>query len=547
MSLKDDLQKIIKGEVADDSESLTKYSKDASIFEITPKIIVYPKDSEDIKALITYSTKNKVSLTARSAGTDMSGGAINDGILMDMTKYFNSIEEIGEDSARVQPGVYYRDFEVETLKKGLILPCFTASKDLCTVGGMVSNNSAGERTLKFGQTQNYVKSLKVIFSDGNEYEVKPLDKKGLDKKLAQKNFEGKLYTQIWNLIEENNEIIEKAKPQTHKNSTGYLIWNVWDGTTFDLTKLIVGSQGTLGFVTDIEFNLVKNNPHTSLLVISLNDITNLDKIVNEVLKFSPQAFECFDDETITYALKFLPELKTHFKFNSGLGIDLQFLPEQLQKIAGTLPKLVLLAQFAEETEEEAIKKASQAQKDLAQFKVKTKVLNSDKSAEKYWVIRHESFNMLRHHAEHMRSAPFIDDIIVKPERLPEFLPKLNAIIGKYKKELGPQRFIYTVAGHIGDGNFHIIPLIDIKDESVRAAIPQIEHAVFDLVLQYGGSISAEHNDGLVRGPYLEQVFGEEIYQIFKEIKSIFDPKGILNPHKKTGATFKYSFDHLSKS
>jgi len=158
MPIQNDLQKVFKGEILDDAQNLTTYSTDASIFQIKPSAVVFPKDSEDIKSLIKFSTLNNMSITPRSAGTDMSGGAINDGLILDMTKHFNQILEFKDNTVTVQPGVYYRDFEIETLKQNLILPCFTASKDICTVGGMAANNSAGERTLIYGQTEKYVKN-----------------------------------------------------------------------------------------------------------------------------------------------------------------------------------------------------------------------------------------------------------------------------------------------------------------------------------------------------------------------------------------------------
>ncbi len=550
MPIQSALKKFFKGEVLDDPQNLSVYSKDASIFEIKPQLILCPEDPEDIKAVIKYVNENpteNLTITPRSAGTDMSGGAINDGLILDMTKHFKNILEIGDNFAKVQPGVYYRDFEVETLKNNLILPCFTASKDLCTVGGMVANNSAGERTLTYGQTERYVKRLKVILSNGYEYEIKPLNKNQLQEKIFQKDFEGIIYREVLKLIEDNRELIRDSQPKTSKNSTGYLLWKVWDGVTFDLTKLIVGSQGTLGIVTEIEFELVKPKPKDSLLVINLNSVEHLDEIVNEVLKFNPQAFEVYDDQTMMYSLRFQNELTSHFKLNNPFEVFLHFLPERIENMFGQLPKLVLLAQFAGETDEEVVQAAHDANNALKHFNLHTRIVTSDKAAEKYWVTRHESFSMLRHHAVHMRSAPFIDDIVVKPKDLPAFLPKLNSIIERYKFKLGNTRFIYTLAGHIGDGNFHIIPLIDIADESVKAALPMISEEVFKLVFEYQGSMSAEHNDGLIRGPYLEEMYGQDIYQLFKKVKEIFDPKGIFNPHKKSDATFEYSYQHLSKT
>ena len=141
-----------------------------------------------------------------------------------------------------------------------------------------------------------------------------------------------------------------------------------------------------------------------------------------------------------------------------------------------------------------------------------------------------------------KASSFIDDIIVKPEFLPQFLPKLNALIEPYKDKM-----VYTLAGHIGDGNFHIIPLMDLAKEDVRAAVPELMEKVFKLVFEYQGSMSAEHNDGLIRGPYLPQMYGNDVYQLFKKVKEIFDPKNIFNPHKKTDATFEYSLSHMLKS
>lgn len=541
MPIKNDLQKIIKGEVLDDNKSLTSYSSDASIFEIRPLAVVTPYDIEDIKSLIKFVTQNKLSITPRSAGTDMSGGAIGEGIILDMTKHFKDFK-LGDDFATCQPGVFYRDFEAETLKKDLILPCFTASKDICTVGGMAANNSAGERTLTYGQTSAWVKRLKVILSDGNEYTFQPLSITELKQKIAQNDFEGKIYKQIFELVSDNFNTLQMAKPKTHKNTSGYNLWDVWDDKTFDLTKLFVGSQGTLGIITEIEFKLTKVNPHTSLLVIPLKNLDNLDKIINKVLKFNPQAFECYDDQTIEYALKFLPELLKHFKLNNPVEVYSSVSEERKAQTGHFLPKLTLLAQFAGNSEEEVYHKALLAEKALESFHIKLKIIRNDKEAEKYWVIRHESFNMLRHHSRGMRSAPFIDDIIVIPDNLPQFLPKLEEILEKHKKYM-----IYTLAGHIGDGNFHIIPLLDLKNKRVREQIIDLYEEVNDLVLFFKGSLTAEHNDGLIRGPYLEKSFGENVFQLFKKVKGIFDPKNIFNPHKKVDATFEYSLSHLSKS
>jgi FAD/FMN-containing dehydrogenase len=340
-------------------------------------------------------------------------------------------------------------------------------------------------------------------------------------KISQNDFEGNLYKNIYDLITNNQEIISGAKPQVSKNSTGYYLWNVWDGQTFDLNKLIVGSQGTLGIITEIKFKLVTPQRFSTNLIVELPSLDKVDRVVNIILKSDPESFECFDDLTIKYALKYLPEVAGElFK-------------------AETSPKLVLLSSFTGDSPSECNNKCFKVQNELNSLGVKNKLV-STQDGDKYWRIRRESFNLLRLHSENMRTAPFIDDWVIKPEYLPEFLPKLDEIFKDYTQDL-----IYTVAGHIGDGNFHIIPLMDLSKENAPQIITELSERVFNLVFEYKGSMAAEHNDGLVRSPYLVKMYGEKVYQLFKQTKEIFDPKNIFNPHKKTDGEFKYSYDHLS--
>jgi FAD/FMN-containing dehydrogenase len=223
-----------------------------------------------------------------------------------------------------------------------------------------------------------------------------------------------------------------------------------------------------------------------------------------------------------------------------LKLGVEFLPEMWMTITGGVPKLILMADFAGNNEQEVYEKAMAAQDHLKELGLKTRVTKTAAEMKKYWTIRRESFNLLRHHIQGKHTAPFIDDLVVDPKFLPEFLPRLNKILKKYPK------LIYTVAGHMGNGNFHIIPLMDLKEKDAPEIIKNLGMEVYDLVLEYHGSITGEHNDGLVRSPYLKKMYGEKVYKLFEETKKIFDPENIFNPGKKVGDTLSYSLHHLEK-
>jgi FAD/FMN-containing dehydrogenase len=537
------IKQLIKGDVVADEKTLAEYSKDASIYKLVPQVVVFPKDVEDIKKLVKFVADAKlagenISLTARAAGTDMTGGPLSESIVISMTKYFNHIKKIGKDFAIVEPGVYYRDFEKQTLKQGLLLPSYPASRELCTVGGMAANNSGGELNLIYGKTERYVQQVKMVLFDGNEYTFAPLTMAELQIKMNAVGVEGALYNKLYNLIDQNYDAIKAAKPDVSKNSAGYYLWNVYDKQTgiFDICKMIVGSQGTLGIITEIKFKLVKPKSREHLLVVFLNNFDQIAAITNHLLSFKPQSIESYDDQTFKVAMRLLPDILKRLK-GSAVKLFFGFLPEMWMTISGGIPKLVMLAEFSSDTDSDAIERAKEAQASLKEFKVRTKLVLKDSDAQKYWVIRRESFNLLRHHVAGMRTAPFIDDFVVKPEYLGQFLPKLYKILNKYK-------LLYTIAGHVGDGNFHIIPLMKVGDPKAAEVIKSLSEEVYKLVFEYKGSMTGEHNDGLVRGYYLKKMYGTKIYDLLVNTKQIFDPTDIFNPGKKVEATSAFAFKHL---
>lgn len=569
-TIKSEIAAFFRGDIEDSNATLETYSHDTSLFTVRPQLVLFPKDAADICALVKWSKENKnkypdLSITPRAAGTCMAGGPLNTSLILDVTRYMNKIERVTQvasyeivplfpnakkvlivGEATVQPGCYYRDFEKETLSKGLLLPSYTASKSINAVGGMVGNNSAGELTLRYGKTEDYVSSLKVVFADGYEYNVKPMTRRELYSKMNELTFEATVYKELFEIIKQNTALITSAKPLVSKNSAGYNLWNVYQPKTegkedlediFDFTQLIIGSQGTLGIVTEITFKLVKPEPVSKLFVVFLNDLARLGEIVSSLALHTPQSLESYDDKTFGLAVRFFPEMLKQKGIWEMFKFSVSFLPEFWMTLIGGIPKLVLLVEFTGDSEEEVHAKCRNAQKDLAQFNVATRITRSSREAEKYWTMRRDSFALLRSHAEGRRTAPFIDDIIVKPEYLPEFLPKLNEILAGYPD------LIYTIAGHAGNGNFHIIPLMKIDDPFGTDTILELSEKVYDLVVSFHGSITAEHNDGIIRTPYLSKMFSPDVLALFDQVKKIYDPQNIFNPGKKVRGTI----DDLKKA
>ncbi|MBI2098788.1 FAD-binding oxidoreductase, partial [Candidatus Uhrbacteria bacterium] len=402
MTLAEDIGKFFKGEVSEDSSILESYSRDASLFKVRPKLVVYPKDAEDLKNLVRWLRDHPShSVTVRAGGSDMSGGPLGESIIADVTRHLNHIREITEQSVWTEPGVFYRDFEKQTLASGLILPCFPASKDLCALGGMIANNCAGEKTLRYGKMENFVLESKMIFSDGREYAVKPLSRALLERKMAQGDFEGDLYKNLFALIEHHKAIIEQARPRVSKNSAGYYLWNVCStapGTeefVFDLNKLIAGSQGTLAIVTEAKVRLVPPKPHHDLVAMFLESWAELPSIVNAILPYDPESLETFDEETLKLGIRFMPEIAKR-AHSSLFSLAARFIPEAIigARMLG-LPKLVVLVEIAEETEAETKSKVRQVIEALKPFNVYLRVIAKDSEEDKFWIMRRESFNLLR--------------------------------------------------------------------------------------------------------------------------------------------------------
>ncbi len=537
------LRGIFKGEIFTDAKTKDAFSHDASIYELIPEAVVAPKDSQDIEKLVTFVTQNKalhpnLAMTPRSAGTDMSGAAIGNSLVIDMTQHFSKIKKLEGNILHVQPGVFMRDIDPYLAAEQLMLGCVPASRAICTIGGMVANNSGGEQSLRYGNAERSVRQLKVVLADGNEYTIKPLTKRQLELRIKEKTYEASLYRQIYELIEANYDLIKNARPHVNKNSMGYNLWSVWDRGTgvFDLTHLFTGSQGTLGIITDIEIEAVPKAAHTGLLLAYLPSLKYLGEVVQTVMKHHPATFEGFDDITFNLGIKYFSTFQKQLGTKEWLRQQTSLLGS-VAKFRGHLPNILLMIEFEGESKQEVYEKISKLHDDLKSFKIRMDIEGDEASSAPFWQIRRAALALLRNQVKDKYASPFIDDMTVQPKYLPEFVPQLRKVIRKYKLPA-------TIQGHFGDGNFHIIPLMNIAGTKDQAKLEPVMRELIPIVLKYGGTMAGEHNDGMVRGPWLPSIFGEPMYQIFKQTKEIFDPLYIFNPHKKTDASWDFSMDHI---
>lgn len=538
-----ELKAIISGDISALDVDLERVARDTSLFYVKPQAVVYPRNKEDISKLVAYVHTKKsegmdISVTMRAAGTCMTGGPLSDSIVLDTTRYMNHVISVTDTEATAEPGVYYRDFEKETLEKGWLMPSYPASRELAAIGGIVSNNSGGEKTLTYGKTEKYVQSLSVVFANGEEDSLTALREEKLAAKLEEQTESGRIHREVLALVKENYDLLQRAKPTVTKNSSGYYLWNVYDKASgvFDLSNLIVGSQGTLACVTSATLTGVKSQTHSRMLVMFVPSTTQLGEIIPKLLEHKPETLESYDDHTFKIAIKFFKDVATRMGGNM-FTLGLQFLPEFWMTLTGGVPKIILMAEFAGDSEESVEQQVKEAYEDMKKFNLPTKMTHSQSESKKYWTFRRESFNLLRQKLQGYRTAPTIDDIVVHIKDLPEFLPKLEVIFSKYD-------LIYTVAGHMGDANFHIIPLIDIHKEGIVDTLHKLMDEVYALVFEYGGSMSGEHNDGLLRTAYLPQMFSPEIITLFEKTKDIFDPLHILNPGKKVYGDKVFAWSHI---
>jgi FAD/FMN-containing dehydrogenase len=527
------LRQNIVGEVLTTPEALEYFSTDGSIFKLKPSFIVYPRNDLDVRKIARFAWQlaergKKLPITARGKGTDQAGAALGDGLMLVFPTHINKTVGFAKNSVTVEPGLLYGDLQRTLYSHGYFLPTYPSSIEFCTIGGAIVNNSCGEKTPKYGCMADYVKSMDVVLANGQLVTAQKLNKQQLNRKKGQTDFEGQIYRELDGLLTDNADLLSATKKNVSKNAAGYNLWDVKgkDGS-FDLSKLIAGSQGTLALLTQATLKIVPYNPKPHLLTAFFDDIQKASEAVMKLQKLQPSAIELVDYHLLKYLQNNKPQALAGF-------------------VHGELPKVVLLVEFDDSKKRVRDRKAKRAHKLLKNLAYERRIIPNRDEQHADWEMRHSAAAVIWQDSGTKKALPIIEDGVAPREKLAEFLTGAYKILEKYKLEI-------AVWGHASDANFHMQPFLDLSNVGDRQVIFKVMDEFYDLVISLGGSTSGEHGDGRLRAPYLEKLYGSELYELFGRVKKIFDPHGILNPGVKLAVTQndlkpllrkEYSMKHL---
>ncbi len=487
----DELKRIVKGEILSDNWSRDIYSVDASHYVIKPSVVACPVDKYDIEKICKCCFSKNIPITARGAGTGLLGQSLSSNIVMDFTKHMNNIIEIGDDYVEVQPGLVKGILDKELKKRGKFLPPDPASSNYCTIGGMIANNSSGAHCLSYGSTIDFLQEICVVYSDGNTGIINDNNKSNDDK---MKN--------LLRLLSPFVNIIQSRYPKVNKNSCGYRLDAVINDKGFSPQKIFAASEGTLGILTSAKLKILDIPLHRHLMLLGFKDLLSAISNVPLILQYFPVALEMLDHTIVSLGKRDNPQQLTG---NSGC---------------------LLFVEFAGDRIEDIERKTFQCKDRLSDKCNIIESASDEPTITRIWEARKGALNRIMKLTYGTRKPiGLIEDTVVKPTLLHAYTRYLLQTYIDNKLD-------YVVYGHVGDGNLHTRPLIDMDSKAEIDLIERIAHLIFNRVIRTGGTITGEHGDGLGRVKYIPSMYGNEIYSIFLQIKKLFDPKFLMNPGKK---------------
>ncbi len=506
--------------VKDDVATLRAYAVDASIYRLTPQVVVLPECETDIDLVMDYAVTRGISLTARAAGTNLTGSAIGSGIILDVSR-LNRILEVNPEEkwARVQPGIVLNELNARLASGGLMFGPDPSSGEMCKLGGMLANNSSGPHTLRYGSVKDNVVAIRVRLESDGWLTAGRVSVDGAEFPRTLTGFQG--LHRVFDLVRDNLDLIRSKQPGVSKNSAGYNLFDLAAGLThgvFDLPKLFVGSEGTLGVFSEATIRLVDRPRSTATGMIHFRHLAEMGEAVSHLLQLDPLALEVMDANTLDL-----------------IGRSQYGIPEAA---AATL-----LIEFDQAGDHGGIAQLHSAcrQYRLAGDPV---VATDPEHQRNLWTARKALYPTLYRYDARKKPINYVDDVVVAAEHMGELIRYLDGVFG-------PAKVRVAIFGHIGNGNAHVVPLLDVNDEGDFQRMVDTYYEVHAAILdRFQGSICGEHGDGRVRAEMVRRMFGEELYGLFVKVKHAMDPAGVLNPGVKiseTAFTEHIDFERLGKS
>ena len=510
-SLQRELEDQLAGEVRFDAVSRALYSTDASVYQIQPLGVVVPRSRDDLIRIVQICGERRCPLTMRGGGTSQAGQAIGAGLVVDTSKYLNRILEIDAAGrrARVEPGVVLDELNAELRPHGLRFAPDVSTASRATLGGMIANNSSGARSVVYGKTIDHVIDEDVVLSDGSVTTLRAVSLVELDTICAADGLEGACYRTVRHLAAQHAEEIERRYPKVLRRVGGYNLDDfVKSGQPFNLARLMVGSEGTLGVILSATVNLVPLPAAKAVLVIQFADLLESLAATPLILRHRPSAVEVMDAFILDHTQQSAALDALRRSFVEGNPASLLCVEFYGDRASDLPPRLRALEQDLRDhgfgyRYHHAVDAAAQA---------------------RIWSLREAALGLSMAMKDAAKSLSFVEDTAVPPEKMRDYIERFLEIVRRHQTSAG-------VYAHASVGCLHVRPIVNLKtDEGVRK-FEAIANEVSDLVLEYGGALSGEHGDGLVRSSFMRKMYGPVLYDAFRTIKQTFDPNGIFNPGK----------------
>ena len=489
------------------------YATDASIYEMEPVAVVFPRSTVEVQHVVRVATARGVPVLPRGGGTSLAGQGVNHAIVLDMSRHMDGVLEINAEErwARVQPGVVVDALSRAAKSHGLMYPIDPSPKNRATIGGGIGNNSCGAHSVIYGKTLDQVISLDVVLADGTATRFERLTGAALGEKRAGHGLEGAIYRGIAHIAAEHADEIEARFPKIQRRVSGYNLDEFVPGDTFpdtmDLARIIVGSEGTLAVVTEAKVRLAPLPTAKGVAALHFPTVAAACRATIAALEHAPSSVEIVGSTIIERC-----------RDSVGYARLVDF-------VIGDPGALLLVEMFGDSTEEVSARLARLSEDFAARGLTRDVVLALDAGSQaRMWRMREAGLGLLMSVRGDAKPVAFVEDPAVPPERLGDFIEAFDALVRRHDTES-------AYYGHASVGCMHLRPMVNIKDAAGLADMEAIATEVADLVLEFGGSLSGEHGDGIVRGVFTERMFGARLTEAFREVKRTFDPLGILNPGK----------------